>query len=80
MTQADRGEGRLLQVSGVERCTESFGEPDDPSILLVSGGAASMDWWPATLLALEGVGHQMPPRETWDLVVPAILEHTSLSA
>jgi pimeloyl-ACP methyl ester carboxylesterase len=31
----------------------------------------------AELLALEQTGHEYFPRETWDLVVPAILEHTS---
>jgi pimeloyl-ACP methyl ester carboxylesterase len=31
----------------------------------------------ARLLALEGVGHEMPPRELWDDVAAAILEHTA---
>jgi pimeloyl-ACP methyl ester carboxylesterase len=31
----------------------------------------------ARLLPLEGVGHEMPPREVWDEVVAAILEHTA---
>jgi len=31
----------------------------------------------AELLLLDGVGHQAPPRWTWDLVVPAILRHTA---
>jgi hypothetical protein len=26
-----------------------------------------------------GVGHQMPPQETWDVVVSAIVRHTSRS-
>jgi pimeloyl-ACP methyl ester carboxylesterase len=30
----------------------------------------------AELLLLDGVGHQVPPRSTWDLVVPAILANT----
>jgi pimeloyl-ACP methyl ester carboxylesterase len=30
------------------------------------------------LLLLDGIGHQAPPRSTWDLVVPAILRHTTL--
>jgi pimeloyl-ACP methyl ester carboxylesterase len=30
----------------------------------------------ARLLPLEGMGHQMPPRQLWDRVVAAILEHT----
>jgi pimeloyl-ACP methyl ester carboxylesterase len=32
-------------VDGVELCTESFGEPSDPPILLVMGMGASMLWW-----------------------------------
>ena len=31
----------------------------------------------AELLLLDGVGHQAPPRSTWDIVVPAILRHTA---
>ena len=31
----------------------------------------------AERLLLDGVGHQAPPRSTWDLVVPAILRHTA---
>lgn len=31
----------------------------------------------AQLLLLEGVGHEVPPPVTWDLVVPALLEHTA---
>jgi len=31
----------------------------------------------ARLLALERVGHEMPPRALWDVVVPTILGHTS---
>jgi pimeloyl-ACP methyl ester carboxylesterase len=30
----------------------------------------------AQLLALERVGHEVPPRAVWDVVVPAILRHT----
>jgi pimeloyl-ACP methyl ester carboxylesterase len=30
----------------------------------------------ARLLALERVGHEVPPRDLWDVVVPAILRHT----
>jgi len=31
----------------------------------------------AQLLALERVGHEVPPRALWDVVVPAILRHTA---
>ena len=36
---------RMIDVSGVELCTESFGDPADPPILLVMGIGASMLWW-----------------------------------
>lgn len=36
---------RKIQANGVELCTESFGDPTDPPILLVMGLAASMLWW-----------------------------------
>ncbi len=35
-----------VQVAdGVELCGESFGDPDDPTLLLIGGATASMDWW-----------------------------------
>jgi pimeloyl-ACP methyl ester carboxylesterase len=36
---------RMIEVNGVELCTESFGDPSDPAILLVMGVSASMLWW-----------------------------------
>jgi pimeloyl-ACP methyl ester carboxylesterase len=36
---------RMIEVTGVELCTESFGDPADPPILLVMGILASMLWW-----------------------------------
>ncbi|MEU5989853.1 alpha/beta fold hydrolase [Spirillospora sp. NPDC047418] len=36
---------RLIEASGVEICTESFGDPADPPILLIMGIGASMLWW-----------------------------------
>jgi pimeloyl-ACP methyl ester carboxylesterase len=35
----------MIDVNGVELCTESFGEPADPPILLIMGLGASMLWW-----------------------------------
>lgn len=32
-------------VNGIEVCAETFGEPADPAVLLIAGGASSMDWW-----------------------------------
>ena len=36
---------RMIEANGVELCTEPFGDPDDPPILLVMGVGASMLWW-----------------------------------
>jgi len=36
---------RMIEANGVELCTEPFGDPGDPSILLVMGVGASMLWW-----------------------------------
>lgn len=36
---------RLIDVHGVPLCTESFGDPADPPVLLVMGLGASMRWW-----------------------------------
>jgi pimeloyl-ACP methyl ester carboxylesterase len=36
---------RLIAVNGVELCTEAFGDPGDPPVLLIMGTGASMLWW-----------------------------------
>jgi pimeloyl-ACP methyl ester carboxylesterase len=36
---------RMIGVNGVELCTESFGDPSDPAVLLVMGVIASKLWW-----------------------------------
>jgi pimeloyl-ACP methyl ester carboxylesterase len=36
---------RLIETGGVELCTEAFGDPESPPILLVQGLGASMLWW-----------------------------------
>jgi pimeloyl-ACP methyl ester carboxylesterase len=36
---------RMIKVNGVELCSESFGAPTDPPILLIMGIGASMLWW-----------------------------------
>lgn len=36
---------RMIQRDGVEICTESFGDPADPPVLLIMGLGASMLWW-----------------------------------
>jgi pimeloyl-ACP methyl ester carboxylesterase len=36
---------RMIEADGVQLCTEPFGDPADPPILLVMGVGASMLWW-----------------------------------
>jgi pimeloyl-ACP methyl ester carboxylesterase len=36
---------RMIQANEIELCTEPFGDPADPPILLVMGTGASMLWW-----------------------------------
>ena len=36
---------RMVKANGVELCTEPFGDPADPPILLIMGIGASMLWW-----------------------------------
>lgn len=37
----------LIEINGVELCAETFGDPEAPAILLISGATWSMDWWDA---------------------------------
>jgi pimeloyl-ACP methyl ester carboxylesterase len=52
---------------------------EDPLFPLGHGSALAREIPGARLLALERTGHELP-RAVWDVVVPAILEHTSESA
>jgi len=36
---------RMIEANGVELCTEPFGDPADPPVLLIMGIGASMLWW-----------------------------------
>jgi pimeloyl-ACP methyl ester carboxylesterase len=36
---------RMVNANGVELCTEAFGRPADPPILLIMGIGSSMLWW-----------------------------------
>lgn len=49
----------------------------DPLFPLAHGQALAAEIPGATLLAIPGMGHEAPPPPTWDVVVPAILAHTS---
>jgi pimeloyl-ACP methyl ester carboxylesterase len=51
---------------------------EDPFFPIGHGRALAREIPGARLVPLEQTGHEVP-RETWDIVVPAILEHTSTS-
>jgi len=46
----------MVRTNGVELCVETFGDSDAVAILLISGGAASMDWWDADFCRLLAAG------------------------
>ena len=35
----------MVPANGVDLCVSTFGERADPAVLLIAGGASSMDWW-----------------------------------
>ena len=47
-TPLSNGE-QVVGIGDVELCVETFGDPRDPTVLLVDGAAASMLWWEAEL-------------------------------
>ncbi|MGG4266067.1 alpha/beta fold hydrolase [Peribacillus simplex] len=36
---------QILKINKVDICTESFGNPKDPAMLLIMGAMSSLDWW-----------------------------------
>ena len=48
---------------------------DDPMFPLPHGRSLAQEIDGATLLVIGGMGHGVPPRFSWDTVVPAILDH-----
>ena len=50
---------------------------DDPLFPLPHGRALATEIQGARLVELEGMGHEVPPPSLWDVVVPAVVEHTA---
>ena len=46
----------MIDADGVTLCTESFGDPADPPVLLIMGIAGSMLWWDDELCAALAAG------------------------
>jgi pimeloyl-ACP methyl ester carboxylesterase len=49
----------------------------DPLFPLAHGEALAAEIPGATLVVLEGMGHEVPPPRLWGVVAPAIIRHTS---
>ncbi|TWD82565.1 pimeloyl-ACP methyl ester carboxylesterase [Kribbella amoyensis] len=48
---------RVIETNGIQLCTQTYGAPEDPAVLLVAGTSCSMDWWtPDFCTALAGRG------------------------
>jgi pimeloyl-ACP methyl ester carboxylesterase len=69
----DRWRERLVELSAPTLVVHGT---DDPVVPYGNGVALAREIPGAKLLALEQTGHELP-RPTWDVLVPAILEHTS---
>ena len=47
---------RMIRTDGVEICTEAFGDPGDPAMLLIAGLGSSMFWWDEDLCRMLAEG------------------------
>ncbi len=72
MAQSDVWHHRLNQISAP---TLVIHGDEDPILPYDHGQALHAAIRGSTLLTMEGVGHELP-REVWDSMIPAILEHT----
>lgn len=70
------GDDEVLELSAVTAPTLVIHGREDPLFPPAHGVALAEEIDGAELLLLDGVGHQMPPPSTWDVVVPAIIRHT----
>ncbi|NRQ31429.1 alpha/beta hydrolase [Nonomuraea sp. NN258] len=57
---------RIVRVDDIELCTQSFGKPGDPAILLIAGAESSMDWWEDDLCHRLAEGRQVIRYDTRD--------------
>jgi pimeloyl-ACP methyl ester carboxylesterase len=74
---AEEGEPVRGRLGEIDAPTLVLHGTEDPLFPIAHGEALAAEIPGARLLTLEGMGHQVPPRELWDIVVPALLEHTA---
>jgi pimeloyl-ACP methyl ester carboxylesterase len=72
----EEGEPVRKPVSEITAPTLVLHGTEDPLFPYGHGEALAREIPGARLIALEGAGHELPPRPLWNQVVAAILEHT----
>jgi pimeloyl-ACP methyl ester carboxylesterase len=72
----DGGESWRERLGEIRVPTLVLHGTEDPLFAIEHGRALASEIPGARLITLEQTGHELPPA-TWDVVVPAILEHTS---
>ena len=70
------GEAPSFRLADITVPTLVLHGTDDPFFPFEHGRALAAGIPGARLVALEGMGHQVPPPELWDVVVAEILRHT----
>ncbi len=73
----DDGEPVRGKLGDIRAPTLVLHGTEDPLFPIAHGKALAAEIPGARLLPLEGMGHELPPRQLWDRVVAAILEHTA---
>jgi pimeloyl-ACP methyl ester carboxylesterase len=73
----DGGPDLRSRLSAIAAPTLVIHGTDDPLFPLAHGEALAREIPGADLFVLEKVGHEVPPRPVWDMVVAAILRHTA---
>jgi pimeloyl-ACP methyl ester carboxylesterase len=71
------GDDEPLDVHRITTPTLVVHGSADPMFPLPHGRALADAIPDAQLLVVPGMGHEVPPSLTWDLVVPALLRHTA---
>jgi pimeloyl-ACP methyl ester carboxylesterase len=74
------GEGDPHTMAEIQAPTLVLHGTDDPFFPIAHGQALADEITGGRLVPLEGMGHEVPPRALWDVVVPAIVEHTASAA
>jgi pimeloyl-ACP methyl ester carboxylesterase len=72
----EEDESEPLDVRRITAPTLVLHGTDDPLFPLAHGRALADAIPDATFVEMPGVGHEVPPPQVWDVVVPALLEHT----